>query len=167
MMIRMTALLLTAILTMPVMADESPPGEDDSIASHRRASPPGTEVGFAELKDGDIVPLGFDVSFLIEGMGIAPAGTDIENTGHHHLLIDVDELPDPNLPLPKSENFIHFGGGQTETTLILPEGKHTLQLVYADYAHIPHDPVVMSDKITIHVSANAPAVPKDDEEAEQ
>jgi hypothetical protein len=153
---QMTVLLLMTLMMLPVMADESMPGEENSPASHRRASTDSAEVSFAELRDGDTVPLTFEVKFLIQGMGISPAGSDIENTGHHHLLIDVEELPDPNLPLPASKNLVHFGGGQTETTLTLPAGEHTLQLVFADYSHTPHDPVVKSKKITVLVSADAP-----------
>ncbi len=161
---RMTVLFLMGLMMLPVVADETMPGEESSPASHRRVSTDNAAVTFAEPKDGDTVPLTFEVKFLIQGMGIAPAGSDIENTGHHHLLIDADELPDPNLPLPASENLIHFGGGQSETTLTLPEGKHTLQLVFADYSHTPHDPVVKSTIITIQVSANAPAPSKEKEE---
>jgi len=84
-------------------------------------------------------------------MGIAPAGIDLPDTGHHHLLIDMDKLPDFNLPLAASENLVHFGKGQTETVLELSPGKHTLQLVFADKIHLPHNPPVMSEKITIHV----------------
>ena len=84
-------------------------------------------------------------------MGIAPAGVKLENTGHHHLLLDLDEAPDFNIPLPASNKVIHFGKGQTETILKLKPGKHTLQLILGDYLHIPHDKPVISEKITIHV----------------
>ena len=84
-------------------------------------------------------------------MGVAPAGVIKENTGHHHLLIDVKEMPDFSLPLPATDNIKHFGGGQTETDLTLPAGKHTLQLVLGDHLHIPHDKPVVSEKITITV----------------
>ena len=82
--------------------------------------------------------------------GVAPAGVVKDNTGHHHLLIDTD-LPDLNLPIPNDENHRHFGGGQTETILELPPGKHTLQLLLGDFAHIAHKPPVMSERITITV----------------
>jgi hypothetical protein len=126
-----------------------------SAANGRTPSPEGATVGFSNLADGDVVPPDFHVKFTISGMGIAPAGTQIENTGHHHLLIDVDQLPDLNQPLPATEHIRHFGKGQTEAELHLPEGKHTLQLLLADYAHIPHDPPVMSKVITITVAADA------------
>ena len=97
--------------------------------------------------------------FGLKGMGVCPAGLVLpngkpkENTGHHHLLVNAKEMPPMNLPLAASETLIHFGGGQTETTLDLPPGEHTLQLVFADFAHIPHDPPVISKKITIKVEA--------------
>ena len=84
-------------------------------------------------------------------MGVAPAGVDAANTGHHHLLIDVETLPPMDTPLPKTEQVRHFGGGQTETILDLPTGKHTLQLVLGNFSHVPHNPPVMSEKITITV----------------
>ena len=124
---------------------------DQATNKARSPSPPGASVSFANLSDGDVVPPVFTVKFDIKGMDIAPAGTQVENTGHHHLLIDVDELPDMNLPLPATEHIRHFGKGQTEAELELPEGRHTLQLLLADYAHIPHSPPVMSKKITITV----------------
>jgi len=125
-------------------------------AEDRSVSPAGASVGFSNLADGDVVPPAFHVKFTISGMGIAPAGVQIENTGHHHLLIDVNALPDLDRPLPATEHIRHFGNGQTEANLQLPEGEHTLQLLLADYAHVPHDPPVMSDVITITVSADAP-----------
>jgi hypothetical protein len=84
-------------------------------------------------------------------MGVAPATITTANTGHHHLLIDVDTLPPDNLPLPATDNVRHFGAGQTETELSLPPGRHTLQLALGDALHIPHDPPVRSAKITITV----------------
>jgi hypothetical protein len=110
-----------------------------------------TELYFVSPQDGDKVSGEFTVSFGLRGMGVAPAGVEIANTGHHHLLIDVDALPPMDAPLPKTEQVRHFGGGQTETTLSLPPGKHTLQLVLGNYSHIPHDPPVLSKKITITV----------------
>jgi hypothetical protein len=86
-------------------------------------------------------------------MGVAPAGVTSPNTGHHHLLVDVAELPPDDLPLPANDQIRHFGLGQTETSLELPPGRHTLQLVLGDALHIPHDPPVRSSKITITVVA--------------
>ena len=122
----------------------------------RTPSPEGASVGFNSLQDGDLVTPAFTVKFVVKGMGIAPAGSKIDNTGHHHLLIDLTEMPNMNLPLPATDHIRHFGKGQTEAELKLPEGNHSLQLLFADYLHIPHEPPVMSDKITITVSADAP-----------
>ena len=97
----------------------------------------------------------FTAKRAVEGMDVAPAGTDLPNSGHHHLLINVPELPDPDVPLSMTDQIRHFGGGQTETELTLPEGEHTLQLVFADYLHIPQQPVVKSERITITVSADS------------
>lgn len=90
------------------------------------------------------------VQFGLTGMGVAPAGTQMENTGHHHLLID-DPTVDFSLPLPSSEQVVHFGKGQTETSLTLKPGKHTLQLVFADWKHQAFNPTLASEKITITV----------------
>ena len=130
----------------------------------RSPSPDGATVSISNIADGDTLPTEFTVKFMISGMGIAPAGTDIENTGHHHLLIDLQDLPPMDQPLPASENLVHFGKGQTETVLTLPEGEHSLQLVFADYTHTPHDPPVISEKISIQVSADAPPQVDEDEE---
>ncbi|MEL6488547.1 MAG: DUF4399 domain-containing protein [Cyanobacteria bacterium J06634_6] len=101
--------------------------------------------------DGQQVPTEFTVKFGLSGMGVAPAGIDKEGTGHHHLLIDVEELPSLSEPLPATEKIRHFGGGQTETKLSLPVGEHTLQLILGNYTHVPHDNPVVSDKINITV----------------
>jgi hypothetical protein len=114
-------------------------------------SPEGAMAYIISPLDGETVGSTFTVRFGLKGMGVAPAGVMKENTGHHHLLIDVDEMPDMNFPLPATDNVKHFGGGQTETVLTLEPGKHTLQLILGDYLHIPHDPAIVSKKITIHV----------------
>ena len=92
----------------------------------------------------------------LAGMGVAPAGVEKAKTGHHHLLIDIDELPDFNQPLPATDNIIHLDKGQSKTRLDLGEGQHRLQLVLADYRHVPHEPPIVSEPITITVSANTP-----------
>jgi hypothetical protein len=84
-------------------------------------------------------------------MGIAPAGVNSEHTGHHHLLVDQEELPAPGVPM--SPPPLHFGKGQTETTITLEPGEHTLQLILGNYLHVPHNPPVVSEKITITVKA--------------
>ena len=111
----------------------------------------GTTVYIISPKNGDTVGPTFTVRFGLKGMGIAPAGVQFANTGHHHLLIDVPTPPDPNAALPVSDNVRHFGAGQTEAEIKLAPGSHTLQLVFADYLHIPHDKPVISEKITITV----------------
>jgi hypothetical protein len=114
-------------------------------------APAGAEVYFISPRDGATVPKTFVVQFGLKGMGVAPAGVDSPNTGHHHLLIDVETPPDPNQPLPATDQVRHFGAGQTETSVTLPPGKHTLQLVLGDKSHVPHDPPVMSKRITVTV----------------
>jgi hypothetical protein len=109
-------------------------------------------VYFITPQDGATVNEKFTIQFGLRGLGVAPAGVENANTGHHHLLIDMDTLPPMDLPLPKSDQLQHFGGGQTQTTITLPPGKHTLQLILGNYAHIPHNPPLMSDKITITVA---------------
>ena len=104
--------------------------------------------------DGAKVTGPVTVRFGLSGMGVAPAGVDHANTGHHHLIIDAD-LPPLDKPIPKDDRHRHFGNGQTETTLDLPPGKHTLQLLFGDFTHVPHNPPLKSEKITITVEAGA------------
>jgi uncharacterized protein DUF4399 len=111
----------------------------------------GTTVYFISPKNGDTVGQTFTVRFGLKGMGIAPAGVQFANSGHHHLLVDLAQPPDVNAALPVTDNIRHFGAGQTEAELKLPPGQHTLQLVFADYLHIPHDKPIVSEKITITV----------------
>lgn len=111
----------------------------------------GAEVYIIAPRNGDTVKSPFTVTFGLKNMGIAPAGIDKDETGHHHLLIDLEELPDLEESLPATENIKHFGGGQTETTLTLAPGTHTLQLLLANYVHVPHRPPVLSEPITITV----------------
>ena len=116
-------------------------------------SPAGAKDYFINLKDGDTVSSPFLVQFGLSGMGVAPTGVEKPNTGHHHLLIDAAPLTEEQMkePLPVDDSHKHFGGGQTETMVTLPEGKHTLQLLLGDWTHIPHVPPVMSEPITITV----------------
>jgi len=113
--------------------------------------PPDAEVYIISPADGATVTSPFVVQFGLRGMGVAPAGIEKPNTGHHHLFVDVDQFPDPALPMPSDANHIHFGGGQTETTLDLAPGKHTLQLVFGDAKHMMFEPKMVSKKITITV----------------
>ncbi|BCD85945.1 DUF4399 domain-containing protein [Pseudomonas sp. No.21] len=117
----------------------------------RTPAPEGAKVYFIEPADGATVDKTFSVKFGLQGMGVAPAGVDSPATGHHHLLIDVDKEPAMNMPLPMTDNLKHFGKGQTETQVTLPPGKHTLQLLVGDKNHVPLDPPVISEKITVTV----------------
>ncbi|MOA16359.1 hypothetical protein D3C78_1365710 [compost metagenome] len=106
---------------------------------------------FIEPANGATVSGPVNVRFGLKGMGVAPAGVDVADTGHHHLLVDVTELPGLDAPLPATEHVRHFGKGQTETQITLPPGQHSLQLLLGDKNHIPHQPPVLSEKITITV----------------
>lgn len=116
----------------------------------RTASPAGAEVYIIAPKDGDTVSSPVNVKFGLKGMGIAPAGIAFDNSGHHHLIVDAD-LPPAGAPIPADASHVHFGKGQTETSLELKPGKHTLQLLLGDQLHVPHDPAVASKKITVTV----------------
>jgi hypothetical protein len=132
------ALALTASVTV-AQAQETP-------------SPAGAKVFFVGLKNGDTVTSPVTVKFGIKGMTLAPAGSKDANTGHHHLFVDTDLPSDLSQPIPSvPDKVIHFGKAQTETTLTLTPGKHTLQLLLGDGSHIPHKPPVESKKITITV----------------
>jgi Domain of unknown function (DUF4399) len=122
-----------------------------AAAQQRTAAPADAKVYIISPKNGAIVHNPVLVQFGLKGMGIAPAGVKFDNTGHHHLLIDTDAPADLTAPLPATDKIVHFGKGQTETTLTLSPGKHTLQLLLADMNHVPHQPPVISDKITITV----------------
>jgi hypothetical protein len=114
-------------------------------------APAGADVYIVSPRDGATVDPQFTVRFGLKGMGVAPAGVARPDTGHHHLLVDVKELPAASQPIPKDAQHIHFGGGQTEATLNLTPGTHTLQLELGDQNHIPFEPALVSKKITIHV----------------
>ena len=109
------------------------------------------KVYFINLNEGDKLVSPFLVQFGLSGIGVAPAGTDRANTGHHHLLINVNSV-DLYMPIPSSKNHLHFGGGQTETTLDLLPGEYTLQLLLGDMNHIPHSPPIISKKISVTVA---------------
>jgi hypothetical protein len=123
-----------------------------ALAQTRSQAPAGAEVYFIAPRDGQTVHGSVTVKFGLKGMGVAPAGVKFDNTGHHHLLVDAD-LSDFKLdaPLPVGDKILHFGKGQTEYLLMLAPGKHTLELLFADYQHIPFDPLLHSQKITITV----------------
>ncbi len=119
----------------------------------RTPSAEGATVYFINLKNDETVKSPVLIQFGLKGMGIAPAGVEFENTGHFHLLIDLDETTlDMNIPLASTDNIKHFGKGQTETTLELTPGEHMVQLLLADFSHTPHEPALFSEKITLRVT---------------
>lgn len=128
------------LMASPVMAGETP-------------SPDGAGVYFINIKDGDTVSSPVLIQFGLKGMGVQPAGVEGKaNTGHHHLIInEAIEGEELDYPIPADDNHRHFGGGQTEAVVELPSGTHELQLVLGDMNHIPHNPPVMSQRITITV----------------
>ena len=116
----------------------------------RTPAPKGAEVYFISPKNGDTVTSPVTVKFGLKNMGVVPAGLAFDGAGHHHLIVDA-KPPPLDAPIPADENHLHFGKGQTETTVELKPGKHTLQLIVGDHLHVPHDPAVMSEVITITV----------------
>jgi len=124
-----------------------------SFAAHAqgKAAPKDALVYFVWPQNGTAIRGGFWCRFGLRNMGVTHAGDDFQNSGHHHLLIDVDEPLDPNEPIPQDKSHLHFGAGQTEARLDLPPGKHTLQLVLGDAKHYPFNPPLVSEKITIRV----------------
>lgn len=138
------------LLVLPALSHAQNATPAPAAALPRTASPAGATEYFISPKNGAKVTSPFTVRFGLKGMGVAPAGVTNANTGHHHLLIDTD-LPPDNLPIPNDDKHRHFGAGQTEVELTLPPGRHTLQLVLGDANHVPHQPPVHSEKITITV----------------
>jgi hypothetical protein len=137
-------------LATPIAAQQqtTPPPAPE----HKRTpAPPGSYVYIGWPNDGEVIhSTRFKVWFGARDIGVAPAGVDKPNTGHHHLLIDAP-LPNLDEPIPNDKQHLHFGAGQTETVLELPRGTHTLQLIMGDANHVPHDPALISKRITIHV----------------
>lgn len=136
--LKSSAFLGGLVLTASLFAGELP----------RTVAPEGAEVYFIAPADGETVTSPVVVRFGLKGMGVAPAGVQAPNTGHHHLAVNQES---PALDQPINTDILHFGGGQTETTLELAPGEHTLQLILGDYLHIPHDPAIQSEVITITV----------------
>jgi Domain of unknown function (DUF4399) len=137
-------LIFDAILTCdPVSAQQG-------RASGPTPSPEGAAVYFVGLKDGATLPTKMTIHFGLHDMGVAPAGLDRANSGHHHLLIDT-ELPPLDRPIPNDFNHLHFGAGQTEAEITLKPGTHTFQLLLGDKDHIPHSPPLMSPRIRVTV----------------
>ena len=134
-----SAALLAVLLQVP------------SAQSARTAAPENAQVYFIWPADGAVIPTGkFWVRMGLRNMGVAPKGSDVAKTGHHHLIIDA-EPPPMDEPIPNDRNHLHFGAGETEARVELPPGKHTLQLLLGDHNHVPHDPPVQSKKITVTV----------------
>lgn len=137
-----TAAALALAATAPALAD-----------GHRNAAPEGARAYIVSPADGATVSNPVTIVFGLEGMGVAPAGVEQDNTGHHHLLINTDPATLAlDEPLPATDRIVHFGGGQTQVTKELPAGTHSLQLLLGDWTHIPHDPPVLSEAITITVN---------------
>tara|TARA_B100000768_G_C11066452_1_gene284692 strand:- start:109 stop:546 length:438 start_codon:yes stop_codon:yes gene_type:complete len=143
--------VFTLALSQMAIAGSAGVKESDVMPNSRAAE--GAAVYVIHPLDGQVLNANkpIEVSFGLRGMGVAPAGVVVEKTGHHHLLIDQQELPDLTMPLPASPQVIHFGGGQTQTEIRLARGSHTLQLVLGNQYHIPHNPPLISKKITIIV----------------
>jgi len=139
-----TAIVTSGLLALSLAAPVATAGETPS--------PEGAKVYFVNLKDGQTVTNPVKIVFGLSGMGVAPAGIEKAKTGHHHLIInETIEGEELNEPLPADEQHVHFGGGQTEVSIELPAGTHTLQLVLGDQNHVPHNPPVMSDRIKVTV----------------
>ncbi len=132
--------LLSVFFLMPLSAVE------------KSSSPDKVMLYIISPQDGDTVSSPVKVIFGLNGMGVAPAGIKMKNTGHHHLLIDLAQLPDINLPIPSDDHHRHFGKGQTEAFIELDKGEHTLQLILGDHMHVPHEPPIISKKIRIKVN---------------
>lgn len=126
-------------------------GVSQTGLAERTAAPADASAYIISPAHGEVVSSPVTVRFGLEGFGVAPAGVDRDNTGHHHLLINVDELPPMDQPIPSDEQHRHFGGGQTQVELDLEPGEYRLQLLMGDQTHTPHDPPVKSEPITIRV----------------
>ena len=121
------------------------------LASAATPAPKGAEVFIVSPEDGAKVSQEFKVKFGTKDVALAPAGDVTKNTGHHHLLIDVDKLPAAGAPIPLDANHMHFGKAQTQAEIKLAPGKHTLQLELGDSGHMAFDPPIVSKKITVNV----------------
>jgi len=142
-----------ATLSLATLALSSALFTANTVQAHssitQSIAPTEANVYIISPADGAVVSETFTVTFGLKGMGVSPAGIEKKHTGHHHLLVDKKELPAFDTPM--GGDVKHFGGGQTQTTLTLPKGKHTLQLILGDHRHVPHNPAVVSKKITITV----------------
>ncbi len=153
---------LLSIIPLALLAACAPPADESPVEQAEPAAEMVTEVAmdaapaveprvyFITPSDGDTISNPVVVTFGIDGMAVVPAGQDTPQSGHHHLIIDA-ALPDMRLPVPNDANNVHFGDGSTSTELTLEPGEHTLQLLFANFLHIPHDPAIKSAQITITV----------------
>jgi hypothetical protein len=148
--------VMSARIYVTVAETAPPPAPANAESSGRHTSPSGAMVYIVSPVDGAYVPLTFTVRFGLTNMGVAPAGVEKLNSGHHHLLVDT-VLPPLDKPIPSDENHLHFGAGQTEASITLTPGRHTLQLLLGDSRHVPHEPAVFSKPITIFVGMAPPA----------
>lgn len=152
-------LLVAAVGGCTRDSGDAPPAVDTSAAPAtkpaaaslpRTPAPEGARVWFISPADGDVVSNPVVIEFGSEGVTIVPAGVNEKSSGHHHLVIDA-KLPDPSMPIPADDHYVHFGDASTRTERILSPGTHTLQLLLGDHLHIPHDPPIVSEVITITV----------------
>lgn len=135
----------------PPEAPAAAPAAAPPAALMRKPAPAGAMAYIIEPADGARVTNPVQVVFGLKGFGVAPAGVDRNDAGHHHLLVDAGMPENLALPIPNDEQHRHFGGGQTEVELTLAPGRHTLQMLLGDHLHIPHDPPIASSVVTIEV----------------
>jgi hypothetical protein len=135
----------------PAAAPPAAPAAAPAAALTRKPAPAGAMAYIIEPADGARVSSPVRVVFGLKGFGVAPAGVQRNDAGHHHLLVDAPLPANLALPIPNDEQHRHFGGGQTEVELTLPPGRHTLQLLLGDELHVPHDPPIASSVVTIEV----------------
>ncbi len=147
--------VMSPIIHVTVAEPAATPAPAAAAAPGRHPSPKNAKVYIVSPANGAYVPTTFTVRFGLVGMGVAPAGIEKPNSGHHHLIIDAP-LPPLDQPIPNNENNLHFGAGQTEASVTLPKGKHTLQLVFGDAQHTPHDPPLYSQPIVVYVGMTPP-----------
>ena len=148
----MKAVSLPRLATLALVTGGFALATAGAVGMERVSAPEGAEVYFISPQDGATVESPVRIQMGLRGMGVAPAGVEADNTGHHHLLVNqpLDDV-DLDASLPFSDHTRHFGGGQTESEIELEPGTHTLQLLFMDYRHLSFDPPVASDKITITV----------------
>lgn len=144
------AALAAAAFLLGLAAGAAADSHEGGSGPERTPAPKEARLYFISPEDGATLESPVTVRFGLEGMGVAPSGVSAEQAGHHHLVVD-GELPPMGAPIPSSDTYRHFGGGQTQTTLELEPGEHTLQLLLGDARHVPHDPPVKSERITITV----------------